>query len=840
MKAATPRPVRALSTKPSSYRTSRFVSRTSNAKSSIIVDTTSLLHQTTSAKKSLGSPLAKLPLSSILRSLIILSASSSSVLFKPCIYTLSALAHPKTSLLDVSKNPLLNLLVKHTIYKQFNAGENKLEVQRSINNIKQLGYRGVLLGYAREVLVGESNADPADEAASRKEIQMWLDGTLQTVDMAQEGDFVALKFTGMGVQALEYLQKRAMPSPFMDQAIQQICDLAISRNVRLLVDAEEQAVQPGIEEWATKYQKYCNSRIPGRAVFYNTYQAYLCSTPATLAKHLEISRKEGYTLGVKLVRGAYLKTEPRHLIWSQKEETDACYDGIVEALLTRKYNSMLKSASTEHTTDLPPVNVIIATHNRESVRKAHAVRLQQAAQGQDTSNVELSYAQLQGMADEISCELLEGFQSAEVKEKTVNTESPNVYKLLTWGSVKECMGFLLRRAVENTEAVGRTKQSQEAMFAELKRRARAAFRAASPSKIVTMYLLPEPAVASVLRSLTRPQTLTFLSTFNSALKTVTAQYNALPAEKSVHQPLRTAITTKTGNLSLFMPVSNTDSTGIKIVTASAKAGIIGVINIFSPEGRLEGLLSAAEITAFRTALCVMSLFVRATGLGLKRKQVVILGSGRQAEWHARLALLLCPNEIRGVTFVNRGWKRLEELERDVVSGLRGSHPDVQFSMLSKEGTGQGEYDGRLKEIIGNSDVIFSCTPSMEPNFPYSYLEGSKKSRFISLIGSYRPHMQEVDSETLLSGGGVVYVDSREACLEESGELIKAGVKGESLVELGELYGDEKLGEEGMLEVPGGQNVVLKVVGMGIMDLVTGNKLLEVGRERGVGMEVDGF
>jgi hypothetical protein len=280
----------------------------------------------------------------------------------------------------------------------------------------------------------------------------------------------------MGVQALHYLQRQAAPSPFMDQAIQQVCDLAVSRNVRLLVDAEEQAVQPGIEEWTMKYQKYCNSRTPGRAVFYNTYQAYLCSTPATLARHLEISRREGYTLGVKLVRGAYLKTEPRHLIWSKKEETDECYDGVVEALLTRRYNSMLKSASPEHATELPPVNVIIATHNRESVRKAHALRLQQAARGEG-SDVELSYAQLQGMADEISCELLEGFQSAEAEEgkKVAPSESPNVYKLLTWGSVKECMGFLLRRAVENTEAVGRTKQSQEAMFGELKRRARCAF-----------------------------------------------------------------------------------------------------------------------------------------------------------------------------------------------------------------------------------------------------------------------------------------------------------------------------------------------------------------------------
>ncbi|KAL3471542.1 FAD-linked oxidoreductase-like protein [Aspergillus californicus] len=478
MKAAAPRPsMQALSNIPSSpYQSTRLVSRTPT-KSSLTAETpTNGLWQTSPTPRKLTtSPLAKLPLSSVLRSMLILSVSSSTLLLKPCIATLSVLAHPKTPLLDVAKNPLLNLLVKHTLYKQFNAGENKLEVQRSILSIKQLGYRGVLLGYAREVLVGENNINLSDEKAIRAEIQMWLDGTLQTVDMAQEGDFVALKFTGMGTQALEYLQQQAPPSPFMDKAIQQVCDLAISRNVRLLVDAEEQAVQPGIEEWATKYQKYCNSQTPGRAVFYNTYQAYLRSTPTTLAKHLDISRQEGYTLGVKLVRGAYLKTEPRQLIWAKKEETDECYDGVVEALLTGRYNAMLTSASAEHATDLPPVNVIIATHNRESVRKAHALRLQQASRG-EKSNVELSYAQLQGMADEISCELLEGFQAAEpvADQKVIATETPNVYKLLTWGSVKECMGFLLRRAVENTEAVGRTKDSQEAMFNELKRRARRA------------------------------------------------------------------------------------------------------------------------------------------------------------------------------------------------------------------------------------------------------------------------------------------------------------------------------------------------------------------------------
>ncbi|KAJ5093815.1 Proline dehydrogenase [Penicillium angulare] len=454
----------------------RLVSDTRNVKSAVATSNImpSLSTSPPQPRKALAAPLAKLPLSSVLRSLLVLSVSSSSLLLKPCIYTLSLLAHPRSAFWDVSKNPALNFLVKHTIYKQFNAGENKSEVQRSINSIKELGCRGVLLGYAREVLVGENQDAAYDEKAALAEIQMWLDGTMRTVDMAQTGDFVALKFTGMGTDALRLLQKEADPTKFMDTSIQRVCDLAISRGVRLLVDAEEQAVQPGIEAWIMKYQKYCNSQTPGRAIFYGTYQGYLRSTPATLARHLETARSEGYTLGVKLVRGAYMKTEPRHLIWAKKEETDQCYDEVVAALLTRKYNSMLQRPSKDTPVELPSVDVIIATHNRESVRKAHAIRMEQATKGEDY-DVDLSYAQLQGMADEVSCELLQGFESAEESVGATPMDAPNVFKLLTWGSVQECMGFLLRRAVENTEAVGRTKDSQIAMFGELKRRCRNVF-----------------------------------------------------------------------------------------------------------------------------------------------------------------------------------------------------------------------------------------------------------------------------------------------------------------------------------------------------------------------------
>jgi hypothetical protein len=180
-------------------QTTRLVSGTSNSRSSVAsVSAANVWPQAKASpaqpRKALAAPLSKLPLSSVLRSLLVLSVSSSSLLLKPCIYTLSLLAHPRNAFWDVSKNPLLNMLVKHTIYKQFNAGENKVEVQNSINQIKQLGCRGVLLGYAREVLVGENSDAPYDEKAALAEIQMWMDGTLQTVDMAQPGDFVALKY----------------------------------------------------------------------------------------------------------------------------------------------------------------------------------------------------------------------------------------------------------------------------------------------------------------------------------------------------------------------------------------------------------------------------------------------------------------------------------------------------------------------------------------------------------------------------------------------------------------------------------------------------------------------
>lgn len=174
----------------------------------------------------------------------------------------------------------------------------------------------------------------------------------------------------------------------------------------------------------------------------------------------------------------------------------------------------------------------------------------------------------------------------------------------------------------------------------------------------------------------------------------------------------------------------------------------------------------------------------------------------------------------------------------------------------------------LKEQVRDADAIFCCTPSTKPLFPGEYLtspEGRRKGRYVSLIGSYQPHMVEIDPEILrqavapehgkhhhrhASRGGVVIVDSLEACLKEAGEVIQAGLGAEQLVEVGELILIKRAvskememggaGEEGLVKWLRGGNVIYKSVGLGLMDLCVGEDLVMLAGERGIGTRVEDF
>lgn len=383
---------------------------------------------------------------------------------------MSALANASSPMLNPDRNRLLRFFLKKTFYAQFCAGENAPEVRRTIASLKDIGFTGVILGYAKEDWpTGEQAGDVAAEESVSTEIDQWATGNMQTVLMAAPGDFVALKLTGAGRQALYSLSHRLPPSPALAQALDAVCQLAVQRGVRLLIDAEKHSTQAGIDDWVLDYMRRYNA--PDQATVYGTYQAYLKATPATLSAHLSAAARDGFALGVKLVRGAYLGSDPRHIIHDTKADTDACYDDMAAALLRRQWAAPLQRP--DGNTPFPQVHLVLASHNSDSVRKARAL-LDAGARG-----TPVAFAQLQGMADEVSCELVSSLAQANAMrapaEQQASLYRPSVYKYITWGTTGECMKYLLRRAQENKDAVQRTKSGRDAMRAELARRVKGWF-----------------------------------------------------------------------------------------------------------------------------------------------------------------------------------------------------------------------------------------------------------------------------------------------------------------------------------------------------------------------------
>lgn len=258
------------------------------------------------------------------------------------------------------------------------------------------------------------------------------------------------------------------PPPHLLQSILQICDAAAKQQSRVWIDAEQQIFQSTIDAWAIDLMRRYNRQ--GETHIYTTFQAYLKSTPRRIAEHLKLAKNEDWVLGIKLVRGAYIASEPRHLIHDTKAETDDAYNSIVQSLLTRSFPGISNDS-------FPQVQLFLASHNAYSVQKAYSLHRSRTLAGQPT--VELEFGQLQGMADEVSCGLLKLCQKDTAGENTPVLDPelpPKAFKCLAWGSTRECMEFLVRRAVENRGAMDRTKEWVAGLRKELWRRTRAVLR----------------------------------------------------------------------------------------------------------------------------------------------------------------------------------------------------------------------------------------------------------------------------------------------------------------------------------------------------------------------------
>ncbi|KAJ8057989.1 hypothetical protein OCU04_013162 [Sclerotinia nivalis] len=419
-----------------------------------------------------------MPMPLLLKSYFITSILASPKIIKFFLPLLNTLANSNSALLNPDRNPVLHMIVRKFIYDHFIAGEDASQVRASVAAMKKLGFSGVILGYAKEVNVTGGEVQRGDGMSVSKEvgekaIGEWRDGLMSTLSLLQPGDFLSVKFSGAGPLALHALSNNLPPPPLVQEAMHLLLNTARSQKARIWLDAEQQDLQHGIEKWTIDLMRIYNTGP--KALLYTTMQAYLKATPANILHHLQLAQAENWTLGIKLVRGAYIATEKRDLIHDTIQDTHETYNSIAANLLGKSYPGITINEKLEY----PRAELFLATHNEESIKQAYSIQSSRIQQGKPT--MELAFGQLQGMADEISCSLLQlrrnerSQNSSAFGDKQValaRALKPKAYKCLVWGSTQECLQFLLRRVKENGDALGRTGYWVQGFRREIWRRVR--------------------------------------------------------------------------------------------------------------------------------------------------------------------------------------------------------------------------------------------------------------------------------------------------------------------------------------------------------------------------------
>lgn len=143
-----------------------------------------------------ASGLERLPTVNILRNLLLGSLFTSPLLFRVGMTVLSGIANSRSAFLNPDANPVLRALVKPLVYDQFCAGTNQVEIYKTRDTIKRMGFSGIILCYGKEIQVsssGEVRSTGKGNDDQALEINMWRDGNMKTLDMVGEGDWLGMK-----------------------------------------------------------------------------------------------------------------------------------------------------------------------------------------------------------------------------------------------------------------------------------------------------------------------------------------------------------------------------------------------------------------------------------------------------------------------------------------------------------------------------------------------------------------------------------------------------------------------------------------------------------------------
>jgi ornithine cyclodeaminase/alanine dehydrogenase len=241
-------------------------------------------------------------------------------------------------------------------------------------------------------------------------------------------------------------------------------------------------------------------------------------------------------------------------------------------------------------------------------------------------------------------------------------------------------------------------------------------------------------------------------------------------------------------------------------------GIILVID--STNGGILAIMDGEYITALRTGA--------ASGLATRcfaredSRILAVFGCGTQGR--TQLEAVVCERDIRKV------------LVFDTNKELAGQY----ISEMEKRFNLEMVYTTDTK-LIKEADIICTATNSTKPLFAR---ENVKEGAHINAIGSFQPHMQELDP--LIIRDARIFLDRTEPCLKESGDLIKpisAGVINENSIagEIGDFLLNRITGRESADQI-----TLFKSVGVAIQDYEVATDIYNFSLEHGFGFEINLF
>ena len=330
--------------------------------------------------------------------------------------------------------------VKRTIYKHFCGGVSITDSSKLIDKLDQRNI-GTILDYAVE---GEDDEKMFD--ATCKEI-------MQTIVFAHKNKktpFSAFKISGIGsfdlmakVSNSELLTESEIESyELLLKRVDDICKLGCDLDVPILIDSEESWIQPMLDNLVLDLMRKYNKE---KAIVQNTYQMYRHDRVAVIKQHHSLALKEGFKLGLKIVRGAYMEKERERArkmgypspIHPNKEATDKDFDDIIRYFVD----------------NVETIWFMVATHNEKSSQLLATLIEEKRL---PHNHPHIYFSQLYGMSDHLTYNLAE--------------RGYNVVKYVPYGVVKTMIPYLIRRAEENSSVTGQSSRELLLIEQEIKRR----------------------------------------------------------------------------------------------------------------------------------------------------------------------------------------------------------------------------------------------------------------------------------------------------------------------------------------------------------------------------------